>query len=163
MSRVVVGVDGSDGSRRALEWAYAEAEKRGASLEVVAAWGVPPIPPLPETASWPPPTAKLEAAAQGMVDLLLGEIVGSRTGVSIETTLVEGSPARVLLARGKGADMLVVGSRGLGGFRSLLLGSVSQQCAQHATCPIVIVPPAERDSGLSNDGPRLATHDRVVS
>ena len=145
MTEIVVGVDGSEGSRRALEWAYEEAAQRGASLQVVSAWGASPMPPLPEAGTWPPPTDELRSAAKAMVDLVVHDVVGSRSDVDLEATVAEGPPARMLLERARDADMLVVGSRGLGGFGSLMLGSVSTQCAQHATCPTVIVPPPDRE------------------
>lgn len=143
MKRIVVGVDGSQGSRLALEWAYAQAKQRGAALDVVAAWSHPPVPVTPEALSWSQQLGDLGPATKEMVDEMLQQVIGDRTDVDIETTVVEGSPAAVLLDEAEDAEMLVVGSRGLGGFRSLLLGSVSQQCAQHGTCPVVIVPPAE--------------------
>jgi nucleotide-binding universal stress UspA family protein len=142
MKRIVVGVDGSPGSRLALEWAYAEATQRGAALDVVAAWSHPPVPVTPEALAWSQKLGDLSPATKEMVDEMLQQVIGDRTDVDVETTIVEGSPAAVLLDEAEDAEMLVVGSRGLGGFRSLLLGSVSQQCAQHGTCPVVIVPPA---------------------
>jgi nucleotide-binding universal stress UspA family protein len=144
VQRIVVGVDGSEGCRRAVDWAYDEAVRQDASLEVVTAWEMPVIPPAlaPATLSQ---FDEIEPATRKMVDELLEDVIGSRTGVDVRATVVEGAPARVLLDVAKGADLLVVGSRGLGGFGSLLLGSVSQRCAQHATCPIVIVPPPDRD------------------
>jgi nucleotide-binding universal stress UspA family protein len=145
MQRIVVGVDGSEGSCRALEWAYAEAERRGVALEVVAAWAHPPLPVTPEALAWSAQVGDLGPATKQMVDEMLQRVIGDRADVDIETTIVEGSPATVLLNEADDAEMLVVGSRGLGGFRSLLLGSVSQQCAQHGTCPVVIVPPATRE------------------
>lgn len=142
MKRIVVGVDGSAGSRLALKWAYAEAKQRGAILDVVAAWSHPPVPVTPEALAWSEQRGDLSPVTKEMVDEMLQDVIGDRTDVDVETTIVEGSPAAVLLDEAEDAEMLVVGSRGLGGFRSLLLGSVSQQCAQHGTCPVVIVPPA---------------------
>jgi nucleotide-binding universal stress UspA family protein len=84
----------------------------------------------------------LKSLAQLAEDKLAAAVRGARAearDVEMETIAAEGQAAKVLLETAKGADLLVVGSRGLGGFRELLLGSVSQQCAQHATCPVVIV------------------------
>lgn len=139
--RIVVGVDGSEGSRRALDWALEEAAKRAATLEVVHAWTYPTggeLAGLP----WKLSRADFEKTARLVLEQA---IAGSapQAGAHIELLLIEGQAVRSLLETANGADMLVVGSRGRGGFGGLLLGSVSQQCAYHAPCPIVIVPSAE--------------------
>lgn len=82
--------------------------------------------------------------AEQLVDSELAELGGETSGIDIERAVVEGAPAPALLEAAEGAALLVVGSRGRGGFTGLLLGSVSQQCAHHAPCPLVIVPPSER-------------------
>jgi nucleotide-binding universal stress UspA family protein len=141
MSRIVVGVDGSGVSKDALRWAVGEARLRGTDLVVVHAWGIPlagefemvPVPPeLP---------GELEQAAKdnlaSMVEEALGH--GGQASVNVSKKVLEGDPAEVLIKESEGADLLVVGSRGLGGFRDLLLGSVSQQCSHHAKCPVVIL------------------------
>lgn len=139
MSAVVVGVDGSDGSREALHWALDEARLRHATLRVVHAWRMPYAPasvgyvPLPETPLY-------DAAKKGAQLVLTAEILAIEAGdVTVEPLLVEGSVAAVLREAGKDADLLVVGSRGHGGFVELMLGSTGQQVAHHATCPVVIV------------------------
>lgn len=141
--RVVVGVDGSENARMAVRWAATEAGLRQMRLDLVSAWDIPIysyafaggvagvqqgnlLEESKEHADRELATAKREARAEA-------------AGVEIETIAAQGQPADVLLEAAKGADLLVVGSRGLGGFRGLLLGSVSQQCAHHARCPIVIV------------------------
>jgi nucleotide-binding universal stress UspA family protein len=144
MRRIVVGVDGSEASRRALTWARDEAMLRSLPLEVVSAWGMPPVPVVPEISAWSAEAvADMGPATKEMVEEMLRDVVAERD-LDVEVSVVQGAPAAALLDEAADAELLVVGSRGLGGFRSLLLGSVSQQCAQHAPCPVVIVP-SERD------------------
>ena len=140
--RVVVGIDGSDTSRRAARWAAHEARLRGAKLEIVSAWHVP----LYGYAHLGSVTAVSQDIAEGLVENAeehlaeAGREARAEAGdIELETIAAEGQPAHVLLQVSEGADLLVVGSRGLGGFRELVLGSVSQQCAQHASCPVVII------------------------
>jgi len=83
-------------------------------------------------------------AAEKLVESELAELGSALSGVDVERTVVEGAAAPALIEAAEGADLLVVGSRGRGGFAGLLLGSVGQQCAHHAPCPLVIVPPAKR-------------------
>jgi nucleotide-binding universal stress UspA family protein len=139
MSTIVVGIDGSRSARAALGYALQEARLRGARLRVVGAWQVPAVayaggygPGDPEL------YAELERDARENVERALGD--ADTTGVETQTVVREGGAAHVLLEEAQDADLLVVGSRGLGGFRGLLLGSVGQQCAHHAPCPLVIVP-----------------------
>jgi nucleotide-binding universal stress UspA family protein len=140
--RVVVGVDGSETGRKAVRWAAREAKLRGMKLELVSAWEIPiysyvygyGFPAISEEMM-----KSLTESAEGHLTAALDEARAEAREVQIETIAVEGQPAKALVEVAKGADLLVVGSRGLGGFRELLLGSVSQQCAQHATCPVVIV------------------------
>jgi nucleotide-binding universal stress UspA family protein len=140
MSMIVVGVDGSDSAQAALRFALDEARLRGATVRAVAVWHLPVaayggafVPPDPAVAS------ELEPAARRTLERSLAA-AGDHTGVEVEPVVREGAPARVLLEEADDADLLVVGSRGLGGFRGLLLGSVGQQCSHHAPCPVVIVP-----------------------
>jgi nucleotide-binding universal stress UspA family protein len=134
---------------KALEWALEEARLRRASLHVVHAWMVPLIDALPEPwAVGSPPLGPsddevhehLEAAARAVLDASLAEARSADPGVEVQGELVEARPAAALLAAADDADLLVVGSRGRGGFAGLLLGSVSAECAHHATCPVVVVP-----------------------
>jgi len=141
MERIVVGVDGSPGSDTALRWALKLAQESGARLEAVAAWelsygwidGY-----WPDVERW---SKEAAAAAAEMLDKAIASATHDRPEYA-ETirTVVEGPPARVLLDRSQGADLLVVGSRGRGGFSGLLLGSVSQQCVHHAKVPVAVVP-----------------------
>ena len=131
MNRIVVGVDESGGGRAALAWAVAEARRWEATLEVVLAWSY-----LVQPSSEFRPDFDAEAAEE-LLDRLLAEV--DTAGVEIDRRIVNELPAPTLLAAADGADLVVVGARGLGGFTGLLLGSVSQQVATHAPCPVVVV------------------------
>ncbi len=139
VERIVVGIDGSDSSRRALRWALDEARPRQAVVEVVHAWHVPYTIGFPFSAvSFDP--QEFEDAARDLLDSVVDEAVGSELSQPVEKILAAGEPTSALLENAKGADLLVVGSRGLGGFGQLLLGSVSHQLATHAPCTVVVVP-----------------------
>lgn len=138
---ILVGIDGSESSRAALRFALAEARQRGTSVRAVGVWHVPVT---AYGSAFVPPNLKLRedletAARDGLQRAIADTAAGD---VEVETAVREGQPADVLLKEAQTAELLVVGSRGLGGFRGLLLGSVSQQCAHHAPCPLVIVPRA---------------------
>ena len=139
MALIVVGIDGSEHSKKALRWALDEARLRSASLRVVYAWTMPVFfgYGVAQAATLDPQS--LRAAAKENLDTALDAVAGGVEGVSIERKAVEGLAAQVLVDEAKDADLLVVGSRGHGGFTGLLLGSVSQQCAHHAPCAVVIV------------------------
>jgi nucleotide-binding universal stress UspA family protein len=139
MARIVVGIDGSDQSKEALRWAFGEARLRGASLDVVYAWTMPVYVGYGAAMGELLDPVELRKAAQERIDRTVDEVVAGQTGVQIERKPVEGLASSVLVEEADGADLLVVGSRGHGGFTGLLLGSVSQQCAHHAPCPVVIV------------------------
>ena len=143
MERIVVGVDGSEPSNRALRWALQEARLRGAAVQAVHAWTPPYVGVHPYTAPVLHP-AELERAARELLDHVVAETDAGSPPVPIERHVVEGPAARVLLDASKGAALVVVGSRGRGGFAGLLLGSTSQQVCHHATCPVVVVPDEER-------------------
>jgi nucleotide-binding universal stress UspA family protein len=140
MSRIVVGVDGSSEARRALEWAIAEAATRGVALTAVHVHALPHL----EMGDVLPSDYDLRRGAERVLEAELAE-VEAPPGVQVErrTRMASGNPASVLVEEARGADLLVVGSRGLGGFMALLLGSVSEQCVTHATCPVVVVPGGE--------------------
>ncbi len=140
VDRIVVGIDGSDTARLALAWAVEEARIRRARLEVVHAWHMPSVTGYP----WVAPTFDLdafEAAAQRTVALALGAVDTDGLVEPITRVVCAGGAASTLLDAAKGADLVVVGSRGLGGFTGLLLGSVGDQVVNHADCPVVVVPP----------------------
>jgi|SRR5512145_3367500 nucleotide-binding universal stress UspA family protein len=139
MPRIVVGVDGSDESKEALRWALEEAELRDASLRVVYAWSDPyvftPGYGLPEDFEFD----ALREKAVERLDAVIAEVVGATNDAKIEGVVTEGPAGSALVRAAEGADLLVVGSRGHGGFVGLLLGSVSQQCVTHAPCPVLVV------------------------
>jgi nucleotide-binding universal stress UspA family protein len=137
---IVVGVDGSDGSRRALRWAAGEAAVRGDELALVHVWERPQAYAPMGLGAYPVDPEPIQEAARSLLDGLVGEARQLAGDAPVQGLLVEGAPAEALLEAARTADLLVVGSRGLGGFRSLLLGSISQQVAHHAPCPVVIVP-----------------------
>ena len=142
MEGVVIGVDGSAGSITALRFAAEEARLRGTTLHVVGAWEIPATAYAGAAggagAGFAELGAELETRTREAIDAALAEV---DTGeVAIETHVSEGHAARLLLEAGAGADLLVVGSRGLGGFARLLLGSIGQELTHHAPCPTVIVP-----------------------
>jgi len=140
MGRIVVGIDGSDHSKNALRWALAEARLRDASLDVVSAWLLPVYATGYGFAPGDLVDPKIIGdAAAAQLDETVTEVVGDASGLTLTRKSVEGMAAQVLVEEAEGADLLVVGSRGHGGFAGLLLGSVSQQCAQHASCPVVII------------------------
>jgi len=149
MALIVVGVDGSLGSLKALNWALAEARLREASLRLVHAWMVPLIDAIPEPWAVGTPVIgptddevfeHLEAAARNVLSTSVDHARSTEPDLDIQGELVEGRAAGVLVDAAGDADLLVVGSRGRGGFAGLLLGSVSAQCVQHAPCPVVVVP-----------------------
>ncbi len=137
---VVVGVDGSEGSRRALRWAAAEATVRGDALELVHVWDPPQSYAPVDMEVYAADPEPIRDASQQLLDDLVAAAQELAPGVEVRGSLVPGPPAQALLESARTADLLVVGSRGLGGFKSLLLGSVSQQVTHHAPCPVVIVP-----------------------
>ena len=141
MGRIVVGVDGSENSVQALHFAIEEARIRGAELRAVSAWHVPPA---VYGAGWAPASTDLDEfrkLAEQSLRESVEEAGSTEAGIEVTPVLREGHPVDVLIAESEGADLLVVGTRGLGGFKKLVLGSVSGQVAHHATCPVVIVPP----------------------
>jgi nucleotide-binding universal stress UspA family protein len=138
--RIVVGVDGSPSSKAALTWAVQQAALTGSTVEAVIAWHYPA---MYGGYGWVPISAADEVSfdeiATKTVAEAVSESVDPANPVRVTTKVAEGNPARVLLDAAEGADLLVVGSRGHGGFAGALLGSVSQHCATHSPCPIVIV------------------------
>jgi nucleotide-binding universal stress UspA family protein len=140
--RIVVGVDGSETSRHALRWAADEAKSHGSQLHVVHAWEVPtPAAAVGAGRRTAPPEGQHDEASRLVADVVRDELGDAPPG-DVRTSIGRGAAAGVLLDAAREADLLVVGSRGLGGFRGLLLGSVSSKMAAHAPCPVVIVRPA---------------------
>jgi nucleotide-binding universal stress UspA family protein len=149
MGEIVVGVDHSAGAREALRFGLTEAQLRGARLSAIHTWQPPYSGAgfgFTEGAYRADELSDLRSAAEAALDATIEEAIPDAGEVEIERRVIEGAPAGVLVEQSRGAEILVVGSRGLGGFRGLLLGSVSQQCAHHAACPVVIVQ-APADNG----------------
>jgi len=131
-----VGVDSSDPSKAALAWAARQAELTHAPLEVVWAWE---FPPMYGFAIGYPDGVELAEDAQNQLSKVTAEVLGDEPAVEVIETVVEGHPALVLQDLSADAALLVVGCRGLGAFRGMLLGSVSSFLATHARCPVLIV------------------------
>ena len=133
--RVVVGVDGSEHSQRALRWGARLAAVFAARLDAVAAWE------FPQTYGWawvPPEWNPAQDMAK-VLDDTVRAVFGDQPPEGLRQQVREGGAARVLLDASEGAVMLVVGSRGHGGFAGLLLGSVSANVAEHASCPVLVI------------------------
>lgn len=172
MAKIVVGVDASPGALRALAWAADEARMRLASLQVVHAYQAQALaaplyfpsrealpgraaaggarPPEEEPAETLEQRAQFQAAvrrqAEDMLEQLVHELDETVEGIDVRRSVVEDrNPAEALLELSADADLLVVGSRGRGGFTSLLLGSVSHAAVLHAPCPVVVIPPGVED------------------
>ena len=146
MSGIIVGVDGSGHSQRALEWAMKEAAIRHVPLTVLtvheAVRGY-----YSGAAVYPDDPARTEqarTAAQAESDKVLAGLDGPHPE-SVTVKAVHGFPVEELINAGRDADMLVLGSRGAGGFTRLMLGSTAGQVVQHSHCPVLIVPPENRD------------------
>ena len=137
-SHIVVGVDGSPESGLALRWAQTLAGTLGATITAVTAWhfdtSFGPYTP----SEWNP-----ESDAQQVLEDALAQAFGDQFPPGLKAQAIRGRPAQVLIDEAKSAKMLIVGSRGRGGFASLLLGSVSSACAEHASCPVLVVHGAE--------------------
>jgi nucleotide-binding universal stress UspA family protein len=138
---IVVGVDGSDSSRAALAWAYNEAAHHGATMIVVSTWQPPAMPMTPPYGSLPPEgyISQPQRDALDLLERFVAELDARTPPVDVRTAVEQGSPAEVLIELSKEADLLVVGSRGHGGFVGMLLGSVSHHLVAHSECPVVVV------------------------
>ena len=151
--RVVVGVDGSPDSVRALKWGADYAKAQGAELLAVSVFEVPVVFGGPYALSGIPEPDKLEEEARTALSEAVREALGE--GAEVTERVEQGHPARVLvnasraaqavLAAAQGAQLVVVGSRGRGGFVGLMLGSVSQYCVTHARCPVLVMPHEDQE------------------
>ena len=140
---IVVGVDGSEGGRRALDWAAQEAATRGGTVQAVIAWSWDGTEYGPIAATHPAQESRLATQVLDREIKALAERHGTATPIAAE--VIEGRPADVLAAAGSAADLLVLGSHGHSRVRHTVLGSVSEECVRKATCPVVVIPvPAER-------------------
>jgi nucleotide-binding universal stress UspA family protein len=140
--RIVVGVDGSPTSLGALEWAVREARLRGATLELVH------VSFFRQTALDLETFADQKEREQAILDAAVAKASAMAPDVNVTGRLCDPPTAKALVDLSKEADLLVVGSRGFGPFKELTLGSVSQDCARHAQCPVVIIGPATSDKTL---------------
>ena len=138
-NRVVVGIDGSAASEEALAWAADESRVRGAVLEIDHVWSLPNL----GYGGFVAQIDDFEKDAKDLLERVTDQARKNHPDLTIESNLLEGPPAPALIVRGKRADLLVVGSRGHGGFTGLMLGSVSQQLVHHAEFPIVVVHPTK--------------------
>ncbi|GGQ41050.1 universal stress protein [Streptomyces althioticus] len=138
--RIVVGVDGSPSSLEALRWAARQAALTGGTVLALTSWDYPQY---HGALGWLPPSSgdeeALEARAREDLTRCVEETLGAHPSVGVLEEVRYGTPASVLLRAARDASLLVVGSRGLGGFAGLLLGSVAQHCVQYAACPVVVV------------------------
>ena len=145
MPGIIVGVDGSGHSQRALEWAMREAAVRETPLTVITVHELIRgyFGGMVEHASDRILAEKTRQIVQAEVDAVANDL-GVSAPASVTVQVASGSAVEELANAGKDADMLVVGSRGAGGFSRLMMGSVSSLVTQHATCPVVVIPPADR-------------------
>lgn len=137
--KILVGIDGSEGSLRALRWALAEAHLRGDAVEVFHGWHYPYV--ADPSGMVPYAGSELAESAQMLVDRALADVAVESVGITVTTRIEQSAGASALVEASKGADLVVVGRRGHGGFLSLVMGSVAQQVAAHAHCPVVVVGP----------------------
>lgn len=137
----VIGLDGSECAANALEWAVVNVDGRGGDMALVTAWQTPVVGAYPMSTAVMVPfdDTEFHDAAAHDVAAVAAEI-GGRLEVPVTATVGHGGPAQVLLEASEPAALLVIGSRGRGGFARLLLGSTSTQCATHASVPTIVVP-----------------------
>ncbi|MDR1999560.1 MAG: universal stress protein [Frankiaceae bacterium] len=134
-NRVVVGVDGSEPSKLALRWAAELAPTLGARVEAVAAWHSPSTLGY----SYIPDGWRPDLDAEKLLTATVAEVFGDQRPEGLRMLTIEGNPAEVLICESATAKLIVVGSRGHGGFVGLMIGSVSASTAEHAKCPVLVV------------------------
>ncbi|SHG56554.1 Nucleotide-binding universal stress protein, UspA family [Jatrophihabitans endophyticus] len=136
--RVVVGIDGAPPSKMALRWAVFLAETLGCRVHAISTWQQPAgwaaAGGITGTVDWAPEQDTLQTLTS-----TIREVLGDHPPVPVVAEVEQGGAARTLIDASRNARMLVVGSRGHGGFTGLLLGSVSSACAEHAHCPVTVV------------------------
>lgn len=168
MGHIVVGLDGSPNSRAALLWAAHLAGRIGADLHVIAAWQYPP--PLDEWEAHPtnygflpliPTSDNVEQAARLVVDDAIEELSTECPSLTVTSSVVQASPSAALVKAAADAELLVVGRHHRAGLSELALGSVPRTCAQHARCPVVVVP-SEASAEPGDGAPDRTTGDRQV-
>jgi nucleotide-binding universal stress UspA family protein len=133
--RIVVGVDGSPSSVAALTWAVRQAGRTGCVVDAICAWQYP----VSYGWAYSEPDPQISVLASESLEKAVAQARQADEGVEVRLHVIEQSPAQALLAAAEGAELLVVGSRGHGGFAGMLLGSVSQHCVQHAPCPVLVM------------------------
>jgi len=148
MDTITVGIDDSDGARRALRWALDLAADTGATVEAVRVF--------PRTFSWidrdlsadelERSRASAQRAARRELDLVVDDVVGEQSDAKVSPLVLLGDPATTLVEQAAHHDLLVLGSRGRGGLASLLLGSVSRRCVESSRCPVAVVPAGDAES-----------------
>ena len=145
---IVVGIDGSPQSILALEWATTLAPTLGATIVGVGAWQLESAYGSPRRDGWDP-----KIIAEENIAKTLTKAFGDNPPAGLTTECYRGQPAKVLMERSKSAAMLILGSRGYGGFKGLLLGSVSTACAAHAHCPVLVAraAPELSDAAAAHD------------
>jgi nucleotide-binding universal stress UspA family protein len=138
--KIVVGVDGSEASLKAVIWATHEAKLRDSEIEIIHSWSMPfvvdPMAMMPMMF----PIEEMVADANKIAAAAAAKVTSIDPKIRVVSRIERGSASEHLITASKSADLVVVGSRGHGGFAGLLLGSVAQQVANHASCPAVIVP-----------------------
>jgi nucleotide-binding universal stress UspA family protein len=134
-NRIVVGVDGSESSLAALEWAAEQAERTDASLEVITTWE------WPMSYGWSAVPEGYDPASEStrLLETTVASTRKAHPDLRINSAVIEGHPAPVLIKASRGAQLLVVGSRGHGEFAGMLLGSVSEHCVSNAHCPVLVL------------------------
>ena len=144
--RIVAGVDGSPSSQAALRWAVRQAGLTGAAVQAVIAWQYPAA---VGGYAWAPGAVLDDTDYKQIAEKIMAEAISAALdpggGVPVSTLVREGNAAQILIDATAGADLLVVGSRGHGGFAGALRGSVSQHCVQHASCPVVVIRGASQE------------------
>lgn len=151
---IIVGIDGSAAAAQALAWAVDEARLRSTPLKIVSAWETPYLDwgeafPLPQE-----PEREALEHARSIAEQAASQVAAQFSELDVSSEAVEGSPAGRLIELSESAELLVVGSRGRGGFAGLILGSVSQQCVAHAHCPVVVVHGSTVAGPPERSGPR---------
>lgn len=153
--RIVVGIDGSPGSLDALRWAAREANLHETELEVVHGWEMPAVSPPGGPVFEPLADHGAPGAATRFVERLTDEALGDGPRPQVMKVRVVGAPpVQALMDAAAGAALLVVGTRGRGGFTGLVLGSVSRRCIHHSPCPVAVIPPVTLPE---HDTPRTQT------
>lgn len=137
---IVVGIDGSPGAQQALAWAADEARRRGSALRILMAWDYPAYAYTGLVNA--PPEEALLASAQAAFEEAVTEASGAvdLSGITVTSQLIHGTSAAALIEASRTAELVVVGTRGRGGFKGMVLGSVSRAVSSHSECPVVVVP-----------------------